>query len=69
MMEETTMTIEEMKNRKRELGYTIDKLSALSGVPVSTLRKLFSDIQKVLGRIRLKNLSVCLRMIIIARFL
>lgn len=41
-MEETTMTIEEMKNRKRELGYTIDKLSALSGVPVSTLRKLFS---------------------------
>ena len=36
------MTIEEMKRRKRELGYSFNKLSELSGVPVGTLQKIFS---------------------------
>ena len=36
------MTIEEMKARKTELGYTNEQLSGLSGVPVGTLQKIFS---------------------------
>lgn len=36
------MTIEEMKARKTELGYTNERLSGLSGVPVGTLQKIFS---------------------------
>lgn len=34
------MTIEEMKTRKKELGITNEQLSALSGVPLSTVRKV-----------------------------
>ncbi|MBR2559481.1 MAG: Uma2 family endonuclease [Firmicutes bacterium] len=36
------MTIDEMRERKRELGYTSEKLAELSGVPVSTVRKIMS---------------------------
>lgn len=36
------MTIEEMKKRKQELGYSIENLSKLTGVPLGTLRKIFS---------------------------
>ena len=36
------MTIEEMRQRKKELGYTCARLSELSGVPLSTVQKIFS---------------------------
>lgn len=36
------MTIEEMKKRKKELGYSNERLSAISGVPAGTIRKIFS---------------------------
>ena len=36
------MTIEEMKARKIELGYTNEKLAELSNVPLGTLQKIFS---------------------------
>ena len=36
------MTIEEMRNRKKELGYSNEALSRLSGVPFSTVQKIFS---------------------------
>lgn len=36
------MTIEEMKRRKTELGYTNAQISALSGVPLGTVQKIFS---------------------------
>lgn len=36
------MTIEEMKNRKRELGYTNQTISDKSGVPLGTVQKIFS---------------------------
>lgn len=36
------MTLEEMKQKKKEKGYTYAKLSELSGVPVGTLQKIFS---------------------------
>ena len=36
------MTINEMKKRKKELGYSNLRLSELSGVPVGTIQKIFS---------------------------
>lgn len=36
------MTIDEMKQRKRELGYTNQMLADKSGVPLSTVQKIFS---------------------------
>ncbi|MDO4962314.1 MAG: Uma2 family endonuclease [Eubacteriales bacterium] len=36
------MTIEEMKKRKQELGYTNATLSARTGIPIGTLQKIFS---------------------------
>lgn len=36
------MTIDEMKDKKRELGYTNEKLAAASGVPIGTVQKIFS---------------------------
>ena len=36
------MTIEEMKRRKREFGYSIETIAQLSGVPYSTIQKIFS---------------------------
>ena len=35
------MTIQEMKSRKRELGYSNEQVAALSGVPLSTVQKIF----------------------------
>lgn len=36
------MTIEEMKERKRQLGYTNEQIADLSNVPLSTVQKVFS---------------------------
>lgn len=36
------MTIQEMKKRKREKGYTYALMSELSGVPLGTIQKIFS---------------------------
>ena len=38
----TAMTIEEMKARKTELGYTNEQVAELSGVPLGTVQKIFS---------------------------
>ena len=35
------MTIDEMKKRKRELGYTNAQLAEISGVPLGTVQKIF----------------------------
>ena len=36
------MTIEEMKRRKKELGYTNQQIADLSAVPFGTVQKIFS---------------------------
>ena len=41
------MTIEEMKKKKEELGYSAERLSELSGVPLGTLQKILSGQTKV----------------------
>ena len=38
------MTIEEMKKRKAELEYTNEAISLLSGVPLSTVAKIFGGV-------------------------
>lgn len=38
------MTLEEMKKRKKELGYTYEQISQLSGVPLGTVQKVFGGI-------------------------
>ena len=36
------MTIEEMKQKKAERGYSYSMMSELSGVPLGTIQKIFS---------------------------
>lgn len=36
------MNLEQMKERKRELGYTYEQIAELSGVPLGTVQKVFS---------------------------
>ena len=38
------MTIEEMKRRKRELGYTNQMIADRSGIPLSTVQKVFAGV-------------------------
>lgn len=40
------MTIEQMKARKTELGYTNEKIAELSGVPLGTVQKVFAGVTK-----------------------
>lgn len=40
------MTIQEMNNRKKELGYSYEKVAELSGVPVATVQKVLSGSTK-----------------------
>ena len=41
------MTIDEMKKRKKELGYTYEMISELSGIPLGTVQKIFCGVTKV----------------------
>ena len=36
------MTVQEMKERKKELGYTYEQIAELSGVPLGTVQKIFN---------------------------
>lgn len=40
------MTIEEMKRRKKELGYSYEQIANLAGLPVSTVQKALGGITK-----------------------
>ncbi len=51
------MTIEQMIERKRELGYTNQKLSELSGVPIPTIQKILSNKTKSPREDTIKALS------------
>ena len=39
---EAIMTIEEMQRRKKEFGYSNEKLAELSGVPLGTVQKVMT---------------------------
>ena len=36
------MTIQEMKEKKKEIGYTYSQIAELSGVPLGTVQKIFN---------------------------
>lgn len=38
------MTLEDMKSRKKELGYTYEQISQLSGIPLGTVQKIFTGV-------------------------
>ena len=40
--EVANMTLEELRNKKREFGYSNQQISDLSGVPMGTVQKIFS---------------------------
>lgn len=44
------MTIQEMKERKRELGYTNEQVAELSGIPLGTIQKIFGGVRHVRRR-------------------
>ena len=51
------MTIQEMKQRKKELGYSNEQLSALSGVPLGTIMKIFGGATKAPRRATIEALE------------
>ena len=40
------MTLSEMKERKKELGYSYEQIADWSGIPLSTVQKVFSGVTK-----------------------
>ena len=55
-----TMTIKEMQERKRELGFTNEMLSQASGVPLSTVQKVLGGITLSPRRSTVEALSAAL---------
>ena len=55
------MTIEEMRTRKRELGYSNETLAALSGVPLGTVQKVLGGITKAPRQATLEALARVLK--------
>ena len=55
------MTIEEMKKRKIELGYTSEMISKESGVPLGTVQKIFAGTTKAPRRRTIEALERVLR--------
>ena len=55
------MTIEEMRARKRELGFSNKELARRSGVPLGTLQKIFSGATHVPRRAAVEALERVLR--------
>lgn len=54
------MTIEEMKKKKQELGYSVEELARLAGVPQSTIQKIFSGQTKSPRRDTIQKLTAVL---------
>ena len=55
------MTIQEMIERKQELGYTNEMISSLSSVPLGTVQKIFAGVTKTPRRSTLLALESILQ--------
>ena len=51
------MTIQEMKERKRELGYSYEQLADLAGIPCSTVQKIFGGTTRSPRRSTIESLE------------
>ena len=40
------MTIQEMNEKKRELGYSYEQIALMSGIPISTVQKVLGGVTK-----------------------
>ena len=54
------MTIEEMRNRKTQLGLTNEMISELSGIPLSTIQKIMSGATKAPRKVTLEAIEAVL---------
>lgn len=54
------MTIEEMRLRKKELGYSYQRIAELSGLPVGTVQKVLSGITKAPRHDTIRSLEAVL---------
>lgn len=54
------MTIEEMKNKKTELGLTNEMIAQSSGIPLSTIQKIMSGATKAPRRVTLEAIETVL---------
>ena len=52
------MTIDEMKAKKKEYGFSCEYIAEKSGVPVSTVRKIFSGVTPTPRRGTLEALCI-----------
>ena len=55
------MTVQQLKKRKQELGYTNEMISQLSGVPLGTIQKVFAGTTKAPRRETLEALRKVLK--------
>ena len=55
------MTIQEMRDRKRELGFSYEQLSELSGIPCSTIQKIFGGTTRYPRRVTIAALEKVLK--------
>ena len=55
------MTIDEMKEKKRELGLTNEMISSASGVPLSTVQKVFGGVTSSPRRLTLSAIEKALQ--------
>lgn len=55
------MTLEEMKQKKQEYGYSLEMLSKLSDVPLSTLKKLFCGQTENPRQVTIEKLTAVLK--------
>lgn len=55
------MRLEEMKKRKQELGYSVEGLARVSGIPKGTLQKIFSGQTKSPRRKTMERLAAVLK--------
>lgn len=51
------MTIQEMKDKKRELGYSYEQIAELSGLPCSTIQKIFGGTTRFPRRTTIASLE------------
>ncbi len=54
------MTIEEMRQRKKELGYSYQRIASLSGLPVGTVQKVLGGITKAPRHETIRSLEAVL---------
>ena len=51
------MTVEQMRRKRQQFGYSCEQLSELSGVSLETVQKIFHDNEEVFSQDILKQIE------------